>query len=190
MSVVDPAGCGECGACSRDDALSLHENAAGLGQIEYRLGSHALFLRRMSGWLSRQAVPPNDPASRARPLAGLTTRATDDPAVALLDAWACALDVLTFYQERIANEGFLRTASERQSVLLLARAIGYQLGPGVAASAHLAFTLLDSDKAPREVTLPIGLQVLGKPFGESTMFRIAHAYEQSTNWHKERPTLG
>jgi len=35
--------------------------------------------------------------------------------------------------------------------------------------------------------LPIGLQLLGKPFGEGTLFRIAHAYEQSTNWHKEKP---
>jgi aspartyl-tRNA(Asn)/glutamyl-tRNA(Gln) amidotransferase subunit A len=37
--------------------------------------------------------------------------------------------------------------------------------------------------------LPIGLQLLGKPFGEETILRIAHAYEQSTGWHKERPTL-
>ena len=35
--------------------------------------------------------------------------------------------------------------------------------------------------------LPIGLQLLGKPFGEGTLFRIAHVYEQSTNWHKEKP---
>ena len=35
--------------------------------------------------------------------------------------------------------------------------------------------------------LPIGLQLLGKPFGEGTLFRIAHVYEQSTNWHKEMP---
>ncbi len=38
--------------------------------------------------------------------------------------------------------------------------------------------------------LPIGLQILGKPFGESTIFKIAHAYEQSTGWHKEKPVLG
>jgi len=37
--------------------------------------------------------------------------------------------------------------------------------------------------------LPIGLQLLGKPFGEETILRIAHAYEQSTPWHKDRPTL-
>jgi aspartyl-tRNA(Asn)/glutamyl-tRNA(Gln) amidotransferase subunit A len=34
--------------------------------------------------------------------------------------------------------------------------------------------------------LPIGLQLLGKPFGEETLLKVAHAYEQSTAWHKER----
>ena len=38
--------------------------------------------------------------------------------------------------------------------------------------------------------LPIGLQLLGKPFGEETILRVAHAYEQSTSWHKEKPPLG
>ena len=37
--------------------------------------------------------------------------------------------------------------------------------------------------------LPIGLQLLGKPFGEATLLKIAHAYEQSTAWHKEKPSL-
>jgi len=37
--------------------------------------------------------------------------------------------------------------------------------------------------------LPIGLQLLGKPFGEETILRIAYAYEQATNWHKEAPPL-
>lgn len=37
--------------------------------------------------------------------------------------------------------------------------------------------------------LPIGLQLLGKPFGEETILRIAHAYEQSTQWHLEKPSL-
>ena len=36
-------------------------------------------------------------------LRALTTRDDDDPAIALLDAWSVSLDVLTFYQERIAN---------------------------------------------------------------------------------------
>lgn len=41
-------------------------------------------------------------------------------------------------------------------------------------------------KSPK---LPIGLQLLGKPFGEEAMLKIAHAYEQSTSWHRERAPL-
>jgi aspartyl-tRNA(Asn)/glutamyl-tRNA(Gln) amidotransferase subunit A len=37
--------------------------------------------------------------------------------------------------------------------------------------------------------LPIGLQLLGKPFGEEAILRLAHAYEQSTGWHKEKPPI-
>jgi aspartyl-tRNA(Asn)/glutamyl-tRNA(Gln) amidotransferase subunit A len=37
--------------------------------------------------------------------------------------------------------------------------------------------------------LPIGLQLLGKPFGESTILKIARAYEQSSEWHKEKAPL-
>lgn len=37
--------------------------------------------------------------------------------------------------------------------------------------------------------LPIGLQLLGKPFGEETLLKLAHAYEQSTPWHKQKPPL-
>jgi len=37
--------------------------------------------------------------------------------------------------------------------------------------------------------LPLGLQLLGKPMGEATLLRVAHAYEQSTDWHQARPVL-
>lgn len=37
--------------------------------------------------------------------------------------------------------------------------------------------------------LPIGMQVVSKAFDEMMMFRIAHAYEQATPWHKQRPKL-
>ena len=47
------------------------------------------------------------------PLSRLATRSTGDPAIAILDAWALVADVLTFYQERIANEGYL---ARRRSV--------------------------------------------------------------------------
>ncbi len=37
--------------------------------------------------------------------------------------------------------------------------------------------------------LPIGLQLLGKSFDEANLLKIAHAYEQSTEWHKAKPGL-
>ena len=122
----------DCDCCPPrgDDADSPPANPAGLGAIAYRVGTQPTFKRAMKERLGAQPA-----------LARLTTRTDDDPAIALLDAWACSLDVLTFYQERIANEGFLGTCTERRSVLELARAIGYELRPGVAASTDLAFTL-------------------------------------------------
>lgn len=37
--------------------------------------------------------------------------------------------------------------------------------------------------------LPIGMQMMGKPFDESTLLKIAYAYEQATEWHQQRPAL-
>jgi aspartyl-tRNA(Asn)/glutamyl-tRNA(Gln) amidotransferase subunit A len=37
--------------------------------------------------------------------------------------------------------------------------------------------------------LPLGMQILGRPFGEPTILRIGHAYEQATEWHTRRPQL-
>jgi hypothetical protein len=123
-----------CGCEPRAETAPVVFNRPGLPALEYRIGTHGALLermlRRIAGW-----TPPED--QTRRPLALLTSRAPDDPAIALLDAWAVVGDVLSFYQERIANEGFLRTATERLSVLQLAREIGYELNPGVAAATYL-----------------------------------------------------
>ena len=37
--------------------------------------------------------------------------------------------------------------------------------------------------------LPIGLQLIGKPFDEATVLKVAHAYEQATDWHLRKPPL-
>jgi len=37
--------------------------------------------------------------------------------------------------------------------------------------------------------LPIGMQVIGKPFAEETILKVAHAYQEATEWHKRKPEL-
>jgi aspartyl-tRNA(Asn)/glutamyl-tRNA(Gln) amidotransferase subunit A len=37
--------------------------------------------------------------------------------------------------------------------------------------------------------LPLGMQILGRPFGETTILRVGHAYERATEWHTRRPRL-
>jgi hypothetical protein len=123
-----------CGCCQGIGSIGreLPSNRPGLDAIQYRVGTYASFLDRMIASLTLIGDPSLD---------SLTTRAAGDPTLALLDAWAMVGDVLTFYQERIANEGYLRTATERRSILELARLVGYELKPGVAASVYLAYTL-------------------------------------------------
>ena len=85
-------------------------------------------------------------------LADLGTRDHDDFSIALLDAWAVTADVLAFYNERLANESYLRTARERTSLQELGRLIGYRLRPGVAAETYLAFALEPPPDVPAAAT--------------------------------------
>src|SRR5918997_2116731 len=146
----------ECGCCEGLEVGTPVEvyNLPGLSAIAYRIGTHARFKRSMLARLSDSRLPA---------LRNLNTRDDDDFTVALLDAWATVADVLTFYSERIANESYLRTATERGSLLYLARLIGYELKPGVAAGAHLAFELEDAPGSPRAASIGRGTKVQSLP---------------------------
>jgi hypothetical protein len=174
-----------CGCCTGTEPRTPlpTTNRPGLDTLRYRVGTHAAFLDTMLARLSGHSLPDEElPYDRlTRPLKRLTTRTPDDPAIALLDAWATVADVLTFYQERIANEGYLPTATERRSIHELARLVGYELRPGVAASVYLAFTL-EKDFA---IDIPAGTraQSIPEPDELPQMFETDEALPARTEWN-------
>ncbi len=129
--IHDPRFCACCEAPS-PRAPGDTRNRPGLSALAYRIRTFATF---------REAMLEDIVKESAR--AALATRESDDYAITLIELFAAVGDVLTFYNERIANELYLRSAQERDSVLRLVRLIGYQLHPGLAANAMLAFTLDD-----------------------------------------------
>ncbi len=152
-----------CGCCEPWAPLTplTVVNRAGLDAIAYRVGTYATFRETM---LEDIAHTPE--------LAHLTTRDDDDYAVTILDLWAAVGDVLTFYQERYANEAYLRTARERASVARLARLIDYSLRPGVAALAWLAFTVDDG----KLLDVPARLRVQSVP-GQNELVQVFETIE-------------
>ncbi|MGP3981992.1 putative baseplate assembly protein [Streptomyces sp. KR80] len=129
-------GCG-CGGHDERHAPPSLFNPPGRTALDYRVGEYGSFLAAMLDRLASPAYPA---------LRGLTVRTPDDPAIGLLDAWAVLGDLLTFHSERIADEGYLRTADEHRSLALLGRLVGHRPRPGVSADTLLAYTL---DRDPR-----------------------------------------
>ncbi len=150
-----------CGCCAGIAVQTPRgeSNPPGLSAISYRTGTWTSFKESMLARLSSSDYPA---------LAALKTRDDDDFSIALLDASAVMLDILTFYQERLANENYLRTATQLYSLTQLSQLIGYEPSPGVSASTYLAFTLkaatgLPTDPTTQAITIPAGTQVQSAP---------------------------
>jgi predicted phage baseplate assembly protein len=179
------SGCG----CDRCTGISVRTpveviNAPALGTIRHRVGGHGEFLATLLARLSSPAYPA---------VRGLTVRAVDDPAIALLDASAVLADLLTFYTERIANEGYLRTATDERSLALLGRLVGYLPRPGVSAGTYLAYQL---DADPRrgrdlEVRIPRGsrAQSVPGPGEEPQAFETMEELPARHSWNELRVRL-
>ena len=175
---------------SRADLATAVYNRAGQPALSYRVLRYDTSLRRMLERLHRLTLP-DGPFAGTRPLARLTTRQKSDPTIALLDAWAMVVDILAFYQERIANEGYLRTASEQQSSIELLRTIGYELRPSIAANTFVLFELEDAPGAPRKSFCPKGTQVQSVPEsgGLPQTFESLADLTARVEWNKLRPQL-
>ena len=176
-----------CGCCDGTALATLQptENRPNLSAIAFRVGDHAQFKDSMLTSLASAAHPS---------LADLRTREDDDFSIALIDAWAAACDVLTFYQERLANEAYIGTATERLSIGELARLIGYRLHPGAAAETDLVILMEDPPAAAPDVTdllVPTGTRVQSQPGPDEApqVFETIEDLETRVAWNLLRPRL-
>ncbi len=164
-----------CGCCKPVSPLVpvRADNRPGLSAVAYRTGTYASF---------RETAL--DAIAQIPELAALRTRLDDDYAITLLNLWAIVADIITFYQERIANEGFLGTARLRDSILRLTRLIDYHLRPGIAATSLLAFTL----EPNTTVHLPIGVQVQSVPAADEKpqKYETLEAIAANASWNQLR----
>lgn len=150
--LTSPAACGCCAEpaeLNRSTPVDVF-NPPGLPAVARRVGTAGTFAATMRAALTRE-------------LERLRTRGSDDSAVALVDTWAVVLDVLTFYSERISGEGYLRTATEVDSLAELAGSVGYRRSPGRAAAAWVALTLEDAPGTPRKVPIARRTRVASLP---------------------------
>ena len=176
-----------------DTPVFTRWNPPGQKELTYRAGTYTTVLQRLLAALADQQTGQG---------IHLNTDSPDNWALGLLQAWAIVIDILTFYQERIVNEGYFLTATERRSILELARLTGYELRPAVAASTYLAFTLgptknaaalrclipsgLAVQSVPTQTRQALSFPVVGKAAGSPQLpvtFETSEQFEAHSEWN-------
>jgi photosystem II stability/assembly factor-like uncharacterized protein len=159
-------------------------NPPGQRALSYRVGTYTTFLRALLD-RARVVTVPDGPNQGDTPLEHVNPDAPDDFLVGLFKAWASVGDVLSFYQERIANEGYLRTATERRSIGELARMVGDELAPGCAATAYLAFTIVSASDTPSRVRIPSGTTIrnAANPNRPVVTFETSEDFDARAAWN-------
>ncbi|MDJ0837673.1 MAG: hypothetical protein QNK37_14250 [Acidobacteriota bacterium] len=163
--------------------------------LRYSTGTAVEFVERMRARLHQEMVSNPDGPPHA-PLARLNTdiikpgkTGNEGFGMALVQSWAAVCDILSFYQERFANEGYLRTASDPRSVFELTSMLGYQPHPGLAASTLISFTLNTAKSSPEVVHIDPGLTIGSIPPAGAMpqYFETTTALEARGVWNEFKP---
>lgn len=119
----------------------------------------------------------------------LRATATDDIALAMLDTWACLAEIIGFAQGRLHEESVIDLATDATSVAEITRVLGYQVDPGVAATAPLAFVVDDSPGAHPMVPVPRGTAAMSNPppGHPSVTYETLTDIEARPAWNALRP---
>jgi len=131
--------------CDRFEHPLVVLNPPALDALSYRVAEYAAFRHALLRPLPGEAE-----------LAAWRPSAQGDLAVQILEWTAYLADIITFYNERAANEAYLRTAVLPESVDRLVRLLGYRARPGIGAVGVVAAI---SRKAmdPLAITAPAGI---------------------------------
>lgn len=163
-----------CASCQpRDPVTPLSQvNRPGLDAIRYRVGTFNSFREAMLDAITINPVTNPDPGGSPQ-IFRLSSRSSDDYAIAMLELWAYVGDVLTFYQQSIANEAYLRTATQASSLARIAALLGYRPAPAIAASVVLA--LLTNKNASAAVSAGFQTQSVPPPGQKPVIFETSSA---------------
>ena len=154
--------------CPCDDPpLAAPVNLPELSYISYRAGDWVDFRQWTLTPLYQPATPEPLPLEQTLSVDGAPVWRTDgvgDLAVMIAEWFAYVADVITFYNERIANQDYLRTADLAESVNNLIALLGYRPRPAIGAYGALAALLSPGPSfGGRPISLPAGLQFQSKP---------------------------
>jgi predicted phage baseplate assembly protein len=148
-------------------------NRPGLPGIVHRSTGHAASLAAMRARLAAPDLPA---------LHALRTRAPDDPSMALLDAWASTAEVLGFYEERIANENYLRTATELRSLVELGRLTGTAPRLALPATAWLSYGVIND--AAVEIPATSAVQAMPDDGSTPPLFETTAPLHARAGWSR------
>ncbi|HUB51278.1 MAG TPA: hypothetical protein VL986_03975 [Terracidiphilus sp.] len=156
MSTIPLCQCGSSGPVGST-------NAPGLSQIAYRVGDFNSFRAALLTPLMNPDGTPAEVALNAWTASQGSDPAVPDLGVMMAEWWAYIGDVLSFYNERIANEDYLGTAMLPDTPAGLVAILGYRPRPTIGATGTLAALVSPSVLPGQTVTLPKGLQFQSKP---------------------------
>jgi predicted phage baseplate assembly protein len=148
LSAVDCA-CGSCASCAGNAPAPAVADPV-------RFRQSAIRQRMLDGIASVRV-------EASAPLAGLTVRTDDDPAIALIDAYSSSLHVLAWNTARLADDGSILKTEDRDALVNLTRLLGYEPRPAISASTMLAFTVNQLEGGPTTARVAKGTKVASVP---------------------------
>ncbi len=145
-----------CGNVSDPQVVS---NPPGLSQISYQVDDFTGFRRAMLRPLpGEQAIGAWRPTVSTRGGDPPQPPASDDLGLQVIEWWAYLAQIIQFYNERHANESYLRTATRQSSLANLVALLGYQPAPGIAAIGNVAVTRTAAHPA-EPLVIPTGMRL-------------------------------